>query len=114
MIINVWAQWCGPCRTEAPFLAEVAGKKHKDLLILGIDYADPRPELAIDFAEAASWTYPQLVDQDHVIKGPLKILGPPITYFVDADGKIRYRHSGPFTSTQQIRELAKEHLEVQL
>lgn len=114
MIINIWAQWCGPCRTEAPFLAEVAGKKQDDLLILGIDYADPRPELAIDFAEAASWTYPQLVDQDHVIKEPMQILGPPITYFVGADGQVRFRHSGPFTSAQQIRDLAKVHLEVQL
>ena len=24
MMINVWAQWCGPCREEAPYLAEVA------------------------------------------------------------------------------------------
>ena len=24
MMINVWAQWCGPCREEAPFISEVA------------------------------------------------------------------------------------------
>lgn len=114
MIVNVWAQWCKPCRTEAPFLAEISEKESPDVMILGIDYNDPRPELAIDFAAEAKWRYPQLQDQDKLIKDPLKVLGPPQTFFVAADGTIAYRHSGPFTSADQIRELAAEHLSVQL
>lgn len=114
MIVNVWAQWCKPCRTEAPFLAEVAGQDPEDVMILGIDYNDPRPELAIEFAAEANWRYPQLQDQDKVIKEPLKVLGPPQTFFVAADGTIAFRHSGPFTSAEQIRELAAEHLKVRL
>ena len=54
MMINVWAQWCGPCRQEAPLISEVAMKKQDELLILGIDYADPQPGMAIDFAELSS------------------------------------------------------------
>ena len=114
MIVNVWAQWCKPCRTEAPFLAEIANQDSPDVMILGIDYNDPRPELAIDFAAEAQWRYPQLQDQDKLIKDPLKVLGPPQTFFVAADGTIAYRHSGPFTSADQIRDLAAEHLSVQL
>lgn len=114
MIVNVWAQWCEPCRTEAPFLSEVAQQDNQDLVILGIDYNDPRPELAIDFAAEANWPYPQLQDQDKVIQDPLKVLGPPQTFFVTADGTIAYRHSGPFTSADQICDLAAEHLKVHL
>ena len=114
MLINVWAQWCGPCREEAPFLAEVATRNRTDLLVLGIDYADPRPDRAIEFAQLSGWTYPQLVDADKRLQGPLRIPGPPQTLLVAGDGRIVYRHSGPFRSTEEIRTLARRHLGVQL
>jgi cytochrome c biogenesis protein CcmG/thiol:disulfide interchange protein DsbE len=113
MMINVWAQWCGPCREEAPYLSEVAASK-SELMILGIDYNDPRPELAIEFAQLSNWAYPQLVDQDTALRVPLQIIGPPQTFFVRPDGTIAYRHTGPFTSADQIRRQARQYLGVDL
>lgn len=112
MMINVWAQWCGPCRQEAPFLAEVATLNRSDLMILGIDHADPQPALAIEFAQLASWRFAQLGDPDLVLRTELQVTGPPQTFFVRADGTIAYRHSGPFRSTDDIRALAQRHLGV--
>lgn len=112
MMINLWAQWCGPCRTEAPYLAAVARASGRAITILGVDYADPRPDYAIEFARAAGWRYPQLADPDLALRGPLQIAGPPQTFFVRADGTIAYRHLGPFTSVTQIKNLARSHLGV--
>jgi thiol-disulfide isomerase/thioredoxin len=115
MLINVWAQWCPPCREEAPYLAEVAGTDPRELLILGIDYADPRPDYAIEFAQISDWRYPQLVDPDQTLAAPLRLsAGPPQTLFVDAEGTIVYRHAGPFDSSEEIRRLVREHLGVRL
>jgi len=114
MMINVWAQWCGPCREEAPYLSEVAATNKSKLMILGIDYNDPRPELAIEFAQLSDWAYPQLVDQDTALRVPLQIIGPPQTFFVRPDGTIAYRHTGPFTSAEQIRSQARQYLGVNL
>jgi cytochrome c biogenesis protein CcmG/thiol:disulfide interchange protein DsbE len=114
MMINVWAQWCGPCREEAPFISEVAATNESNLMIMGIDYEDPRPELAIEFAQLSAWTFPQLVDRDKALAGPLQITGPPQTFFVRADGTIAYRHLGPLASAEQIRAVAKQHLRVVL
>ena len=83
-------------------------------MIMGIDYEDPRPELAIEFAQLLAWRFPQLVDQDKALAGPLQITGPPQTFFVRADGTIAYRHLGPFASAEQIRAQAKQHLGVTL
>jgi cytochrome c biogenesis protein CcmG, thiol:disulfide interchange protein DsbE len=112
MMINVWAQWCGPCREEAPYLAEVAAANQSDLIIVGIDHADPRPDLAIEFAQLSAWTYPQLADPDVVLRAELRITGPPQTFFVRPDGTIAYRHAGPFSSAAEIRDLADKHLGV--
>jgi cytochrome c biogenesis protein CcmG, thiol:disulfide interchange protein DsbE len=115
MIINVWAQWCGPCRQEAPHLAEFAAETDPStVMVLGVDFDDPRPELAIEFAQLSEWKYPQLQDGDAALRESLQIAGPPQTFFVTADGTIAYRHAAPFTSTKQIRELAKDHLGIEL
>jgi cytochrome c biogenesis protein CcmG, thiol:disulfide interchange protein DsbE len=114
MMINIWAQWCGPCREEAPFIAEVASANQSNLMIIGIDYEDPRPELAIEFAQLSGWTFPQLVDREKELAGPLQITGPPQTFFVRSDGTIAYRHLGPFASAAQIQAQAKQHLGVTL
>lgn len=112
MMINIWAQWCGPCRDEAPFLAEVAAEHRSDLLVLGVDHADPDPARAVEFARVAGWTYPQLQDRDGVLRTELQVVALPQTFFVRADGTIAHRNLRPFTSANQIRELARDHLGV--
>jgi cytochrome c biogenesis protein CcmG, thiol:disulfide interchange protein DsbE len=111
-MINVWAQWCGPCREEAPYLADVATTNKSDLMILGIDHADPQPALAIEFAQLSTWKYPQLADPDVVLRAALQISGPPQTFFVRPDGTIAYRHAGSFKSADEIRDAARKYLGV--
>jgi thiol-disulfide isomerase/thioredoxin len=125
MIVNVWAQWCEPCRTEAPYLAEFGrdmghpppggtqtSGSAPDVLILGIDYNDPLPVEAIEFARDAGWGWPHLADPDKTLAGPLQIAGPPQTFFVSADGVVVHRHVGAFTSTRQLADLAEQYLGV--
>ena len=110
LVINVWAQWCGPCRDEAPYLAALA--KSGKVSMLGIDYDDPRPELAVKFAGEEGLTYPHVKDQDKAIQRALKIGGPPLTAFVDDKGEVAYVHRGVLTSQQQLDQLLQEKLGV--
>lgn len=112
MMISVWAQWCTPCRAEAPFLSQVAAQNTTDLMILGVDFVDPRPDKALEFAQLSGWRYPQLADTDKALAAPLQLTAPPQTLFVRSDGTIAYRQYGPLTSATQIRDLARQHLGV--
>lgn len=112
LVINVWAQWCGPCRQEAPFLTEASGRLGERVQFLGIDYADPYPERAVAFADEAGWRYPQMVDPDKTIAPDLRIVGPPQTILVDAEGRIAHRHPGAYTSTDQLLDQIHTHLGV--
>lgn len=114
MVITVWAQWCIPCRQEAPYLAKAAQRSGDKITMLGIDYNDPLPADAIDLAEKFGWRFPQIQDRHKKIAEPLHILGPPVTLMVDRHGKLVYRHAGPFTSFGEVQSAVDEHLGVRL
>ncbi|SDL79640.1 TlpA family protein disulfide reductase [Tessaracoccus oleiagri] len=109
MVINLWAQWCGPCREEAPFLRELH-RTRDDVDLYGINYNDPKPDWALEFASLVEWDYPHIQDLDKTLQTSLGVPGIPMTVLVDAEGVIRYRHPGPFESTEQLESLIEEHL----
>lgn len=109
MLINLWAQWCEPCRAEAGHLSAFASTQ-QEVAVLGIDYSDPQPELAIEFAELTSMTYPHLVDEEHRLRGPLGVTGIPYTLLIDARGKVVARHPGQFVSLENVQQWVAEGL----
>lgn len=112
VVINIWAQWCGPCRHEAPVLSAVSRQAVGKVDFWGIDLTDPRPDLAIEFAKQAGWDYPQLADPEGLIK--TEAPAPPTTLFVAADGRVVSRHFGVLTTEKQLKELIGKHLGVTL
>lgn len=113
MVINLWAQWCVPCRAEAPILAAVSQKTAGQVTFLGIDTVDPQPDQAIEFAKLAGWTYPQLSDPEKATFGPpLSAPGLPHTIFVNAEGKIVGQHVGQIASEAELDRYLRDLLGV--
>jgi thiol-disulfide isomerase/thioredoxin len=103
MLVNLWAQWCEPCRAEAAYLSAFATSQQK-VAVLGINYSDPQPALAIEFAQLVGATYPQLSDEEHRLKAPLGVAGIPYTLLIDEDGKVVARHPGQFVSLENVQD----------
>lgn len=108
-VLNLWAQWCAPCRQESPFLRE-AFQEVEGVSFVGINYQDPQPEWALEFAALAGWEYPHIQDMDRTLKADLKVPGLPVTLFVAADGGIAGRHVGGIESTEQLVDLIDQYL----
>lgn len=92
LIVNFWARWCGPCRTEIPELIKLRQQyQGKGLEVLGIGLED-KVEPARDFAKAYEMDYPVLIGKDKVLElmrplGNAK-MGLPFTVAIDRQGKV--------------------------
>jgi thiol-disulfide isomerase/thioredoxin len=65
VVLNIWGQWCGPCRAEAPALEQVyEASKSRGVAFLGINVRDPQQDKAQDFATSFHVGYPSVYDPE--------------------------------------------------
>jgi len=93
LVVNVWASWCPPCVEEMPLLANMAQAYGPEVRFLGIDLQDDESS-ALAMLEDFDITYPSVVDRDGIVRPSLGVSGPPVTFFVNADGVITGRWDG--------------------
>ncbi len=63
VVINVWGQWCGPCRAEVAQLQRVYdATRSSGVSFLGIDVRDNNRQAAQDFVDDHHVTYPSIYD----------------------------------------------------
>jgi cytochrome c biogenesis protein CcmG, thiol:disulfide interchange protein DsbE len=106
VVLNFWASWCIPCRTEAPLLQET-WERHRDdgLVVLGIDAQDLRTD-ARRFVERYGLTYPIAYDGNGASLGRFGNTGFPETWFVGRDGRLVGEHIiGEFDREQLERNV---------
>ena len=101
VIVNFWASWCDPCKAEAADLEMIWREyKDRDVLLLGIGYADTKKE-ALAYLRTWSITYPNGPDIGTRISQSYRIRGVPETYIVTQDGLLVKSFIGP-TSYENI------------
>lgn len=108
MVINVWAQYCGPCRAEMPHIEAFAKKYAGRVAVLGVDYQDFQPDLALGFAKSVGATYPLVSDLAPVIRTGVL----PTTILLDAHGRIAYQQPIAIASLAELEQLVAQHLGV--
>ena len=109
VVVNFWASWCPPCKSEMPSFNEISSKyKANEVAILMVNLTDGQREtmsIAKKFIKDNNYTMKVLFDNESNAAINYDIISIPRTVFIDKDGYIVEDHSGPMT---------KEELESQI
>ena len=102
-LVNVWASWCAPCREEQPLLMTLKGDPR--FRLAGLNYKD-KSENALRFLGEIGNPFAAIgVDANGRTAIDWGVYGVPETYLVGKDGRILYKHVGPFTEQSIAGEL---------
>ena len=102
-IVNIWASWCVPCRTEHPLLMRLS--KNQSIKLIGLNYRDNLNN-AKDFINEFGNPYSQIIiDNDGTLSVEFGAYGVPETFIIDKNKMIIKKFVGPIN--QKIVEEIK-------
>ena len=113
LIVNVWGSWCGPCKQEMPYFVEFHHQANGKVKLLGIAVEEAKAQDSKDFIIAYGITWPNLYDAKGVTRGTFG-LGVPVTWFIDEQGTVVYKHIGLVKSTEELIDLTNKYLKVKI
>jgi thiol-disulfide isomerase/thioredoxin len=113
-VVNLFAQWCGPCREELPYYQQLHERAGDAVTVLGVDYQDTQPGAALALARETGVTYPLVADPAALLRAPLRVRGLPMLVLVRRDGTVAFRAAMVVDSYAQLQDLVEEHLDVRL
>jgi cytochrome c biogenesis protein CcmG, thiol:disulfide interchange protein DsbE len=98
VVVNFFASWCAPCRTEAPQLTRLAHRFGDRVQVLAVANDDSRSG-ATRFIQKYGWTWPIVWDHSLAIADRYNLLGQPDTFVIDQQGRIAWSHQGKVKSS---------------
>jgi cytochrome c biogenesis protein CcmG, thiol:disulfide interchange protein DsbE len=101
VVVNLWASWCGPCRSEFPSFQVQAVEREQEIAFLGVDIDDSE-DAAQGFLDELPLPYPSISDPDADVKDELRAVGLPATAFYDSDGELAYLKQGQYAAEDDL------------
>lgn len=92
IVINAWASWCPPCRSEFPLFAAASARYGKRVAFLGVDTNDASGA-ASSFLRAHPVSYPSYQSSSGDLSWLLNLEGMPTTVFIDRTGHVTEIHA---------------------
>ena len=106
-IVNIWASWCVPCRTEHPLLMKLS--KNQSVKLIGLNYRDNLNN-AKNFITDFGNPYSQIIiDDDGTLSVEFGAYGVPETFIIDKNKQIIRKFIGPINKDiiEEIKSIIK-------
>jgi thiol-disulfide isomerase/thioredoxin len=94
VLVNFWATWCDPCRAEMPALNQLrASLAGRPFAVLAVNLAESESRIR-RFMEQVPLEFTVLLDRDSAVAKAWKARVLPVSFVLDAGGRIRYSALG--------------------
>ena len=112
LVLNAWFATCAPCKRELPVLQDFYAQHGDRVDVLGVDFADPITEGAMELLVESGVTYPQVADTEGELglDPVVRAVAFPTTVLVGADGAVEAVLPMEIRSVEQLEDLVAEHL----
>ncbi len=110
VVVNLWAQWCEPCKRELPIYQAFFARHGARVPVIGIDWQDTQADLARQLARDSGLTYPLVIDDEPEIRA----VGLPKVLLIAADGTIAHEEYVEIKTVAELEQLVEKHLGVSL
>jgi len=106
VVVDFFASWCVPCRTEQPQLVTFAEQQRNGALLVGMIFEDT---VAGARSLLGPWVglYPVLADPRGTIAFDYGVFNPPSKYVIDPEGRVFAKIIGAVTATELDAIIAK-------
>lgn len=104
LLINFWATWCPPCRSELPLIQQYQDKYGDDFLVLAVDGGETAEDVQ-SFVDSQGYTMIFLLDVEFAVAELYQVRGFPTSLFIDANGVIQQVHIGELTEPMIVAYL---------
>lgn len=97
VVLNFWASWCPPCKSEMPHFDEVYASYENDVVFLMVDLTDGQRETqttAANYVRKQGYRFPVYFDRKLSAADAYNILAIPDTFFIDAEGNVVQAYEG--------------------
>lgn len=91
IVLNFWASWCGPCKSEMPHFNDAAEKYDGEVIFLMVNMTDGSRETvskAKAYVTGEGYTFPVLYDTKEDAAVTYAVYSLPTTYFIDSEGTL--------------------------
>jgi thiol-disulfide isomerase/thioredoxin len=113
LIVNVWGSWCGPCKQEMPYFVDFHHQANGKVKLLGIAVEEAKAQDSKDFIISYGITWPNLYDAKGITRAIFG-MGVPVTWFIDEQGTVVYKHIGVVETTEELIDLTAKYLKVEI
>ena len=111
VVLDFWATWCGPCRTEIPGYVELQKKYDKaGLAVVGVSLDQGGPGVVKKFIAEQKINYQIVIGDEQITAAYGGIDAIPTTFIIDRKGTIRYRKVGAMKA-EEFEAVLKPFLE---
>jgi cytochrome c biogenesis protein CcmG, thiol:disulfide interchange protein DsbE len=109
IVINKWASWCVPCRSEFGAFQRASVAQGREVAFIGIDSGDPSPAAGLSFLRSFPVSYPSYYDHSGALGSAITDSAfTPVTVFYNRAGA-QYIRQGPYPSQAKLEQDVKRY-----